>query len=218
MQAAVDAGVVLSGGSAGFISLCNGGHSDSMEPDSYKNPPGPLLNASAAAKAAVDANWAYIRVPGLGLINNLCCPHYDMTGSNGVHRAVDFTNMISRHGGESAIGIDNWAALVIDGDSYRVVSREGYPGSVSADGAFSANRTGTPGLWRLRIDVASGALERTLAPSTGLVTDLLTPPRYVVQDSQLAVARGQNPDDGRPAAWNTAEGRAYARRDPHWWR
>ena len=38
MIKALDNGTVLSGGSAGFISLCNGGHSDSMEPDSFKNP------------------------------------------------------------------------------------------------------------------------------------------------------------------------------------
>ena len=201
MKDAVDRGVVLSGGSAGFISLCNGGHSDSMEPDSYKNPPGPLLNASSAAKAAVDANWAYIRVPGLGIIDSLCCPHYDMTGTNGVHRAVDFTKMLAHHSGEGAIGIDNWAALVIDGDHYHLVSRAGYPGSVAADGSFSVNRTGTPGMWRVGINGATGALERTLAPTSGAVADLLVPPRYIAEDTQLAVARGQNPDDGLPAAW-----------------
>ena len=43
IRSAVDGGVVVSGGSAGFISLCNGGHSDSMEPSSYKNPPGPVI-------------------------------------------------------------------------------------------------------------------------------------------------------------------------------
>ena len=160
MRSAADRGVVLSGGSAGFISLCNGGHSDSMEPDSYKNPPGPVLNGSVGAKAAVYANWAYIRVPGLGVLGSLCCPHYDMVGSNGVHRAVDFTAMLAHHSGECmhahtcthahththahahahthtnpnpnpnpnqsgeyAIGIDNWAALIVDGDQYTLVSR-----------------------------------------------------------------------------------------------
>jgi len=110
MRTANARGVVLAGGSAGFISLCNGGHSDSMEPDSYKNPPGPLLNSSAAAKAAVDAAWAYVRVPGIGVLDSLCCPHFDMTGTNGVHRAVDFSTIQgARHLGEFAIGIDNCA-------------------------------------------------------------------------------------------------------------
>jgi len=207
---AVDAGAVVAGGSAGFISLCNGGHSDSMEPASYKTPPGPLLNADPAAKAEVDANWAYIRVPGIGLINNLCCPHYDMTGSNGVHRADDFTKMLAHHSGEYAIGIDNWAALVIDEDSYEVVSRAGYPGSVAAGGSFSANRTGIPGMWRLHLN-SSGNLERILVPTKGFVKDLLTPPKYIVEDSQIAVARRQNPDDGHPPSWITPSG------NPHWW-
>jgi len=217
MRSAADRGVVLSGGSAGFISLCNGGHSDSMEPDSYKNPPGPILNGSAGAKAAVDANWAYIRVPGLGVLDSLCCPHYDMVGSNGVHRAVDFTAMLAHHSGEYAIGIDNWAALIVDGDQYTLVSRDGYPGSVHADGSFAPDRTGKPGMWLLRLNATSGTLERTLAPKRGHVASLLLPPRYVVQDTQLPVARGQNPDDGRPAAWNSTQKQGYVYRDPYWW-
>lgn len=100
IKAAVNRGAVISGGSAGFISLCNGGHSDSMDPDSFKNPPGPLFNNSVEVRDAVDANWAYIRVPGLGILDNLCCPHYDMTGSNGVHRSEDFTKMLASHSGE----------------------------------------------------------------------------------------------------------------------
>ena len=74
LRKAAARGAVVAGGSAGFIALCNGGHSDSMDPKSYKNPPGPLLNASCAAKSAVDSAWAYIRVPGIGLMDGLCCP------------------------------------------------------------------------------------------------------------------------------------------------
>ena len=74
IKAAVNRGAVISGGSAGFISLCNGGHSDSMDPGSFKNPPGPLFNNSVEVRDAVGANWAYIRVPGLGILNTLCCP------------------------------------------------------------------------------------------------------------------------------------------------
>lgn len=109
------------------------------------------------------------------------------------------------------------AALVVDGDSYRLVSRAGYPGSVARDGSFSANRTGVPGMWRLRVDATSGELERSLAPAHGAVAALLEPPRFVVDDAQLAVAREQNPDDGRAAAWNTTEGLAHTRRGPYWW-
>jgi dipeptidase E len=224
MKQALNDGAVLSGGSAGFISLCNGGHSDSMAPDSYKNPPGPLLNPSAEARVVVDANWAYIRAPGIGIINSLCCPHYDMTGSNGVHRAVDFAAMLQRHSGEDAIGVDNFAALVITGDSYRVISRAGKPGSAGPDGSFVANRTGVPAVWRLRTDSESGVLVRTLVPVMGELAAILVPPRYLAPETQLAVARQQNPDDGHPADWNstgsaTLVGSAvrYLRRNPGWW-
>ena len=36
-------------------------------------------------------------------------------------------------------------------------------------------------------------------------------------DTQLPVARGQNPDDGRPAAWNSTQKQGYVYRDPYWW-
>jgi dipeptidase E len=150
INGAMAKGVVLSGGSAGAIVWFDGGHSDSMEPESYKNPPGPLLNPNAT-KEELAAGWAYIRVPGLNILPALLCPHYDMTGSNGVHRAVSFTGMLQHHSGEYAVGIDNWAALMIDGENYQVISREGKQGSVGPNGAFSENRTGVPGLWKLRI-------------------------------------------------------------------
>ena len=56
---------------------------------------------------------------------------------------------------------------------------------------------------------------RTLLPASGAVADLLRPPRYVSASSQVAVARGQNPDDGKPAAWNTTG--FLASHDSHWW-
>jgi hypothetical protein len=123
-----------------------------------------------------------------------------MTGSNGVHRAVSFTGMMQHHSGEYAVGIDNWAALVINGDNYNVVSRKGKQGSVGADGTFSENRTGHPGIWKLRIN-DQGQLERTLPPLVGRVSDLLSPPKYIAPSQQLSVARAQNPDDGLPPAW-----------------
>jgi dipeptidase E len=98
-----------------------------VEPDSYKNPPGPLLNPIILKNET--AKWAYIRVPGIqtrnsytnthtnkqkhatshfagiGILPGLACPHYDMVGSNGVHRAVDFTGTMQHHSGENAIGV-----------------------------------------------------------------------------------------------------------------
>lgn len=196
-------GVVLAGGSAGFISLCNGGHSDSMKPESYKNPVGPLLNPQESVRGQVDSAWEYIRSPGIGLIDSLCCPHYDTTQNNDVSRAVDFSNMNRRHPGEHALAVDEWAALVIEnGATYRIISRANHTGSVApADGSFAENSTGIPGVWTMSVDVDTGEMLRSLVPPNGRVTDIIHHPRWIVEDAMIRIARKQNPDDGLPATW-----------------
>lgn len=193
-------GAVLCGGSAGGIVWFDGGHSDSMEPSSYKNPPGPLLNPNMP-KSGLD-NWAYIRVPGISLIPGLFCPHYDVTEGNGVARSEDFTVLLQQHSGEYGIGVDNWAALMIDGDSYTLISRKGHTGSVNADGSFARNSTGYPGGWQMQIG-PTGELQRKLIPRTGSVSNLLLPARYIVDTTMLTVARNQNPDDGLPPTFTS---------------
>lgn len=199
-------GKVMCGGSAGGIVWFDGGHSDSMEAHSYKNPPGPLLNPNLnlnQTDAGWDA-WAYIRVPGMSLIPGYFCPHYDVTEGNGALRATDFTAQLQQHSGETGIAVDNWGALMIDGDHYTIISRSGKPGSVDASGKFTSKRDGRPGSWSLTIG-EDGELHRTLVPTTGFVSDLLAPAKYIVQTSMLKVARAQNPDDGKPANWNITE-------------
>jgi dipeptidase E len=200
LQEAMNNGTVMSGGSAGGIVWFDAGHSDSMQPVSFKNPPGPFLNPNMTQPEM--SNWAYIRCPGLSLVPSLFCPHYDMTEDNGVLRSADFTKMLQRHSGETGVGVDNWAALVINGDRFNVVSRKGYPGS-DHDGTFTPNRTGIPAVWQMTI-TATGELSRTLVPATGAVSDLLRPAKYAVEDSMLSVARGQNPDDGIPPSVPTS--------------
>lgn len=201
-EAVLERDVVVAGGSAGFISLCSGGHSDSMKPESYKNPVGPLLNPSQKVRDVIDRSWAYIRVPGLNIIEGaLCCPHYDTTQNNNVSRANDFSNMMRRHSGEYGIAVDEWAALVIDGPSYKVVSRANHTGSVGSNGEFMPGSSGLPGIWTLSVDSNSGDIERKLVPPTGKLDNILHSPRWVVEDPMVMIARAQNPDDGRPAAW-----------------
>eukprot|EP00658_Telonema_sp_P-2_P022151 TRINITY_DN18843_c0_g1_i6.p2 TRINITY_DN18843_c0_g1~~TRINITY_DN18843_c0_g1_i6.p2 ORF type:complete len:205 (+),score=36.26 TRINITY_DN18843_c0_g1_i6:426-1040(+) len=195
MTEAMGNGTVLCGGSAGGIVWFDGGHSDSMEAASYKNPPGPLLSPNMS-KEEMGA-WAYIRVPGLSVIPGLFCPHYDMTESNGVLRSADFTGMLQRHAGEEGLGIDNWGALRVDGDSYRIISRQGKPGSVK-DGVFTSKRDGVPGAWQMQIDPSNGQLQRSLVPSIGKLSELLHSAKYIVPSNMLGVARAQNPDDGKP--------------------
>jgi len=189
-------GTVLAGGSAGGIVWFDGGHSDSMQPVSFKNPPGPFLHP--AMSPAEMANWAYIRVPGLRSVPGLFCPHYDMTQDNGVLRATDFAKMLQRHSGEFGVGVDNWAAVSITGDQYTIISRMGFPGS-NLNGDYTPNRTGIPAVWSLSVS-DTGALKRTLVIGTGPVSQLFFPAIYITDDSMLNVARGQNPDDGKPPA------------------
>ena len=181
-----DRGCVLSGGSAGAIIAFESGHSDSGDPESFYT----SVNMN-------QHDWTYVRVDGLNLLPGLCCPHYDKVQSNGVLRAIDFDSMLLRHSGECGIGIDHWAALKVDGENYVVLSPPGKEGSVLDDGTFSPERKGRPGVWTLQ--VVSGdeddntVVQRTLAPSSGLLVDLLRPATMLLEDPHIAGIRMKNP-------------------------
>jgi dipeptidase E len=123
LREAMMRGAVLTGGSAGAICWFDAGHSDSMDPDTFK---GKMLAAAAAegdkggdesstapASGAPAKTWEYIRVDGLGFLPGLVCPHHDKVQSNGVLRANDFDAMLLRHSRELGIGIDHWAGVQI---------------------------------------------------------------------------------------------------------
>jgi dipeptidase E len=201
--------LVLTGGSAGAICWFDSGHSDSADPTSFRHPPAaasasstsaetPEALAAAAAPSNSVAAWEYVRIDGLGLLPGLLCPHHDKVQSNGVLRAHDLDAMLLRHAGERAVCIDHFAALVVDGERYRIVSLEGQPGSVldAADGAaadaqFAADRSGRPGVWLKEVDGA--AVRRWLAPSDGLIADLLRPSQgALVADERVDAVRAVN--------------------------
>ncbi len=184
LRDAIDRGVVLCGGSAGAICWFDGGHSDSMDPTSY-------LDAVPADDPRA-TTWRYIRVDGLGVMPGLLCPHFDRTQSNGVRRADDFERIMLEHGGETGLGLDEWAGLVVDGGSYEVVFPEGREGSV-ADGRFVSDGSGIPGLWLK--EVSDGSVVTWLAPRHGSLHDILRPARSIEPDPLVEVCRAQNPSN-----------------------
>jgi dipeptidase E len=182
LRTAVERGLVICGGSAGAICWFDGGHSDSMDPTSYLQPlpPGdPRVGT-----------WRYIRVDGLAILPGLLCPHYEARQSNGVLRATDFEDMMRRHAGETGLGLDDWAGLLVDGDRFRVVHPDGRGGSVR-DGRFVEDRSGVPGLWVH--EVVDGRVDIASAPGVGCLSDILRPARWIVDDPLVEPARLENP-------------------------
>jgi len=180
LRKAMDRGCIMTGGSAGAICWFDSGHSDSMDSDSYRTAmlqeqegktgsDKKTVSCSSsfdASRGDVKKEWKYVRVPGLGFVPGLvCCPHHDLTQSNGVLRATDFDDMLLRMAVDLnkseptvvGIGIDHYAALVVEGDNrYRVFTFDGKPGSVSHDGrSLSMDEhgkpTGRPGIWIKRV-------------------------------------------------------------------
>ncbi len=90
-------GKVLCGPSAGAICWFRQGNSDSRK---FRNPKARL-----------------IKVAGLGLINALACPHYDVEKD----RRPELKEMMKKTPG-IAIAIDNCAALEVMGEKYRIMT------------------------------------------------------------------------------------------------
>ena len=103
-------------------------------------------------------------------------------------RAVDFDAMLLRHPGEVGIAIDHWAALVLEGDEYSVLSVSGKPGSVVAGEGGAAPRfsagEGAPGIWLK--EVVDGAVRASLVAPTGRVCDILRPATAIVSRAIVA--------------------------------
>jgi dipeptidase E len=229
----MERGAVMCGGSAGAICWFDAGHSDSLDPDTFRaamladatkipipapgkasaeDPTHKDESSAAPTTAAEVKHWRYARVSCLGLLPGLVCPHYDKTQSNGIPRADDFAAMLKRHFGERGLGIDHWAALVVEGNSYRVLSLEGKPGSVggcAADDAanvdnavYAPGQTGIPGAWLLQVrdDLHDGGLQviTKLMPWEGALSDILAEPESIMFDPLEDEGRVLNPaqEDG----------------------
>lgn len=150
--------------------------------------------SSAAPEEGQDAKpWSYIRVGCLGFLPGLVCPHHDRTQSNGVLRATDFDAMMLRHPGERGICIDHWAALVVEGDSFRVLRVSGKGGSLRNDGTFAGDGSGRPGIWVK--EVVDGAVVSVPATDEGKLATLLREATSIVVDPREAACAEANSDD-----------------------
>jgi len=184
LTAAMERGCILTGGSAGAICWFDAGHSDSADPETYG---APMLeqygrddkdtkhntdDESSEYDAANKKEWQYLRVPGLGFFPGpvVCCPHHDRVQSNGLLRATDFDAMLLAKAKASSksnhpksvlgIGIDHFAALIVEGERYKVYQLPDKEGSVlNVDGtdapvfavAEDGTATGVPGVWIKRV-------------------------------------------------------------------
>jgi len=200
LQKAMERGCILTGGSAGAICWFDSGHSDSADPDTYRNA---MLEEYTEKKDDKKSEgnfdpknvkgWNYLRVGGLGFVPGpfVCCPHHDKTQSNGLLRADDFDEMLlstAKSGKKSVLGlgIDHYSAFVVEGENYKIYVLPEKPGSVSyqsEDSPFfdvddDGTPKGVPGVWLKRVIVDNNdnelAVEAKVCPSEGKLIDLLS--------------------------------------------
>jgi dipeptidase E len=103
--------------------------------------------------------------------------------------------MLRRHDGEVGVCIDHFAALVVDGADYSILSLEGKPGTALADRDAPADFTGagTPWVWIKRL--VGEAIVATRLEPRGRLADALTPATAIVEDPRVEAARAANPSD-----------------------
>ena len=206
---AASRGCVLCGGSAGAIAWFDGGHSDSADPETYRD--FMLQEESRESHKADDTDeaseapsnktkkkdWDYIRAPCLSFLPGLVCPHYDKTQSNGKPRSEDFDAMLLRHPNELGICIDHNAALIIDSfeDIYRVVTIPDQKGSVDINGNFLQEAVGKPGVWLREVTgTETKEFMRTLLPASGgKLSKLLRKCKgHILEDDRVFKCREEN--------------------------
>ena len=104
--------------------------------------------------------------------------------------------MLLRHAqGETGVCIDHFAALVVDGADYSILSLEGKPGTALADRDAAPDFTGagTPWIWLKRVE--GDAVVATRLEPRGRLADALTPATAIVEDPRVEAARAANPSD-----------------------
>ena len=219
LRTAAERGTVMAGGSAGAICWFDSGHSDSADPDTYRqymldkfkngepekkagsnNDNNPFAYYSGNAQEGDSKEeWSYIKVKGLGIWPRMVCPHYDRIQSNGSPRMEDFDQMLGQYGQyELGLGIDHNAALEVVGDDFRVVTVPGEAGSVpvSSNEGESNGTIFVPGVWLKYVD-EEGNVQKRICPKNGSLSDLLQevndPVKHILVDDRVELCRKGNP-------------------------
>ena len=102
--------------------------------------------------------------------------------------------MMRRHNGETGVCIDHFAALVVDGADYSILSLEGKPGTaLEGRDTPEFSGAGTPWVWTKRL-VGDDIVATRLEPR-GRLADALTLATAIVEDPRVEAARAANPSD-----------------------
>ena len=102
--------------------------------------------------------------------------------------------MMRRHNGETGVCIDHFAALVVDGADYSILSLEGKPGTaLKGRDTPEFSGVGTPWIWIKR--VVGDAVVATRLEPRGSLADALAPATAIVEDPRVQAARAANPSD-----------------------
>jgi len=186
LRAAAERGTLMCGGSAGAMCWFDSGHTDSGDPESFRDA---VLYGNLTTE---NAEWEHVRVELMGLLPGLCCPHFDLVLSNGVVRARDLEKLMRRlECSERAVCLDHFAGLVIENSQYKVISFPERRGSVLPNLRYTDDRSkGHPGVWLL--DLVDGEVKYTLAPKSGKLTDLLREPDFIKEDPRCEKIRKLN--------------------------
>jgi dipeptidase E len=177
---------------------------DSMDPDTYKKSMlSKFSDSSIVVKdessttglsSEAPKEWEYIRVDALGFLPGLVCPHHDRIQSNGVLRANDFDRLLLQSPRELGIAIDHWAALVIDGEDYYVMSLEDKEGSVLNEKDWVTNGSGKPGIWIKEVVNDGQEVYQQICPRQGKVKDLFRVASKITNNEDaLLQCRIENP-------------------------
>jgi len=103
--------------------------------------------------------------------------------------------MLLRHRGERGICIDHFAALIVDGEDYSVLSVADKPGSLAPDGSRVTDQSGRPGLWIKDVQ-EDGSIHTSPVPPEGKIASLLqTAEGGVEEDPAVLTCIAENPFD-----------------------